>query len=57
LAYKIGELKIRDLRAKAEKEMGEAFNIRDFHDVVLGQGAVPLNVLENHVNAYIQSSK
>lgn len=57
LAYKIGELKIRDLRAKAEKEMGEAFNIRDFHDVVLGQGAVPLNVLENHVNAYIQTSK
>ncbi|MBT4753769.1 MAG: DUF885 family protein, partial [Candidatus Marinimicrobia bacterium] len=50
-------LKIRDLRAKAEKEMGEAFNIRDFHDVVLGQGAVPLNVLENHVNAYIQTSK
>ena len=53
LAYKIGELKIRELRAKAEKEMGNDFNIRDFHDVVLGNGAVPLDILEKHVNEYI----
>ena len=53
LAYKIGELKIRKLRAKAEKEMGDKFNIRDFHDVVLGKGAVPLDILEKHVNDYI----
>lgn len=55
LAYKIGELKIRELRAKAEKQMGRDFDIRKFHDVVLGQGAVPLNILENQVNDYIQS--
>ena len=53
LAYKIGELKIRELRSKAEKEMGDNFNIRDFHDVVLGNGAVPLDILEKHVNEYI----
>ncbi len=53
LAYKIGELKIRKLRAKAENELGDKFNIRDFHDVVLGSGAVPLDILEKHVNTYI----
>ena len=53
LAYKIGELKIRELRSKAEKKMGDNFNIRDFHDVVLGHGAVPLDILEKHVNEYI----
>ena len=53
LAYKIGELKIRELRSKAEKEMGDNFNIRDFHDVVLGNGAVPLDILEKHVIEYI----
>jgi uncharacterized protein (DUF885 family) len=46
-------LKIRELRSKAEKEMGDNFNIRDFHDVVLGNGAVPLDILEKHVNEYI----
>jgi len=55
LAYKIGELKIRELRAKAESEMGEKFNIRDFHQVVLGNGAVPLDILETHVLDYIAS--
>ncbi len=57
LAYKIGELKIRELRAKAEEQLGERFNIRDFHDVVLGSGAVPLTVLENNVREYIERSK
>ena len=53
LAYKIGELKIRKLRAKAENELGDKFNIRDFHDVVLGSGAVTLDILEKHVNTHI----
>jgi len=55
LAYKIGELKIRELRAKAEKALGNKFNIRDFHDVVLGDGAVPLDILEKHVDKYISA--
>ena len=55
LAYKIGEMKILSLREQAEKNLGDKFNIRDFHDVVLGDGAVPLNILEKHVKDYIQS--
>jgi uncharacterized protein (DUF885 family) len=46
-------MKIRKLRAKAENELGDKFNIRDFHDVVLGSGAVTLDILEKHVNTYI----
>lgn len=57
LAYKIGELKIKELRKKASEELGEQFNIRQFHDVVLGSGAVPLNILEQNVNEYIAKTK
>ncbi len=57
LAYKTGELKIRELRAKAEAELGTSFDIRAFHDIVLGSGAVPLDVLEEHVLAWIESEK
>jgi uncharacterized protein (DUF885 family) len=53
LAYKIGELKIRELRALGEKELGANFDLAAFHDVVLGQGAVPLDVLEAQVKAWI----
>ncbi|HEU5482638.1 MAG TPA: DUF885 domain-containing protein, partial [Sphingomicrobium sp.] len=57
LAYKLGELKIRELRAKAEKELGERFDLRRFHDAVLGQGAVPLDALEGQINAWIAAEK
>ena len=54
-AYKIGMLEILRLRAKAQKEMGSRFDLRQFHEVVLGHGAVPLKVLEQLVDDYIQS--
>jgi len=57
LSYKIGEIKIRELRKKAEDELGSKFNIRDFHEVILGQGTVTLSILEGRVNSYIQRVK
>jgi uncharacterized protein (DUF885 family) len=57
LAYKIGELKIRGLRKKAEAELGATFDIRDFHEVILEQGTVTLSILENRINNYIEKVK
>lgn len=54
-AYKIGMLKILELRKKAKNALGEAFDIRDFHEVVISHGAIPLNVLEDFVDEYIAS--
>ena len=54
LSYKIGELKIRELRVLAEKELSEKFNIREFHEIILGQGTVTLAILEQRVMDYIK---
>ena len=56
-AYKMGELKIRALRTQAEQQLGEKFDVRQFHDVVLGSGAVPLDVLEENVRGYVEALK
>ena len=57
LAYKLGELKIRELRTKAEKALGEKFDLRRFHDAVLGQGSIPLDALEAQINAWIAAEQ
>jgi uncharacterized protein (DUF885 family) len=57
LAYKLGELEIRRLRKEAEKELGTRFDIKKFHTMILGLGAVPLPELENQVRAFIATSK
>ena len=54
LAYKIGQLKILELRAKAESEFGEDFDIKDFHHEVLKRGALPLDILEEYMNRWIE---
>ena len=53
LAYKMGELKIKEQRKKAEEKLGEKFDIREFHDLVLSQGTVTLRILEQMVDNYI----
>jgi uncharacterized protein (DUF885 family) len=57
VAYKIGELKIRELRATAQKELGPAFDLRAFHDELLRHGAVPLDMLEQNVKAWTLARK
>ncbi|PKH51462.1 DUF885 domain-containing protein [Tenacibaculum sp. Bg11-29] len=57
LSYKIGQLKIRELRAKAKKELGDKFDIREFHNQVLETGCIPLALLENKINKWITSKK
>ena len=57
LSYKIGEIKIRELRKKAKDQLGNKFNIRDFHEVILSQGTVTLSILEERINKYINKTK
>jgi uncharacterized protein (DUF885 family) len=57
LSYKIGQLKIRELRAKAKKELSDKFDIREFHNQVLETGCIPLALLENKINNWITSIK
>ena len=57
LAYKIGQLKILELRARAQKELGDKFDIRAFHDQVIDSGALPLDVLDERITAWIASQK
>jgi uncharacterized protein (DUF885 family) len=57
LSYKVGMLTILELRKRAEQQLGDAYDIREFHDAVLKNGAVPMQVLEEVINAYIKSKK
>jgi len=57
LSYKMGEIKIKQLRQRAEKILGDKFDVRDFHDAVLGQGSVPLEILEDQIEQYINDNK
>jgi uncharacterized protein (DUF885 family) len=57
LAYKMGELTIWELRAKAEKELGDDFDIRAFHDAVLIEGGLPLDMLRIQIDRYIAEAK
>ncbi|MCI0363955.1 MAG: DUF885 domain-containing protein, partial [Phycisphaerales bacterium] len=57
VAYKVGEIRILQLRARAEAELGAAFDLRKFHEVVLADGAMPLAVLERRINAWIDSNR
>jgi uncharacterized protein (DUF885 family) len=57
LSYKMGQLQILDLRAKAQKELGTNFDVREFHDQILGSGALPLDVLASEVDVWIAQKK
>jgi len=57
LSYKLGELKIKALRKRAEDELGSDFDLREFHDAILENGSVPLDVLEQHINQWIDDQK
>jgi uncharacterized protein (DUF885 family) len=56
LGYKIGQLKIKELREKAQAALGAKFDIRQFHDQILGAGSLPLDVLEQRIDAWIKAT-
>ena len=57
LAYKLGELKIKELRRLSQEKLGDKFDVRQFHDQILGQGALPLDVLEARVRSWIDDRR
>ena len=57
LAYKMGELKIKELRRYSEEILAQDFDVREFHDVVLGNGAVPLDVLDEQVRSWVETRR
>jgi len=57
LSYKIGEIKIRQLRTEAEDALGDSFDVRDFHEVILAEGTVTLSILEKRIHSYIDKKK
>ena len=57
LAYKIGQMKIMQLKDKSMALLGDKFDIKEFHHVILGEGALPLDILEEKVNEYIQNTE
>jgi uncharacterized protein (DUF885 family) len=57
LAYKVGQMKILELRERARQALGDKFDIRQFHDEVLGAGALPMDVLEARIDAWIAATK
>jgi len=56
LAYKMGEIAIRGIRTKAEKRLGARFDLRGFHDALLGEGALPIDVLEDRMDRWIDEA-
>ena len=57
LSYKIGQLKIRELRNRAEASLGDDFDVKEFHDQVLNSGSLPLVLLEEKINGWIAAEK
>jgi uncharacterized protein (DUF885 family) len=57
LAYKVGQLKVRELRNRAEQRLGARFDLRRFHDALLARGALPLTILERRMNAWIEAEE
>lgn len=57
LSYKIGEIKIRQLRKEAEEALGDKFNVRDFHEIILEEGTVTLSIMDKRVKKYIENKK